>query len=345
MKRCCILVFMALWMTGGEPVPAAESRCLPMVTVPLQVRIDPGAPVAALLQGGLELPLTLVDAASGRLLWSAGDASVATQGFPAMQAGFAGSLAAIDLDGDGVQDRLYAGDLAGRVWRFDVQHGAGAAAWLTGGLVADFSNDEGRLFIAAPDLSLSAPADAPPRLTLALGTAAPGNAAASNRFYVLYDRDVQENRTQEQYDELSPVTEADLQQVRATIDETSAASGLDEGPGWYVELGSGHVVTPSLTLQHRTVLALAPSIPREGSCEIFARIVTLDLEAGRIVVDDSADARWQVPLRATVRLSDAIQLQRVDETLTACSLGGQSIPGCALDTRPRRTWWRRADAP
>nr|PZN63949.1 MAG: hypothetical protein DIU62_10475 [Pseudomonadota bacterium] len=170
-------------------------------------------PVAALLQAGLEVPLSVVEAGTGRLLWSAGTDSV-VQRFDGLDAPFTGSLAAIDLDADGLHDRIYAGDMAARLWRFDVQHGAPAGEWLTGGVFADFRNAEGRGFIAPPDISLSAPPGATAWLNIALGTAAPGNPAANNRLYVLRDHAVYEAWSARQNGDWRPVRERAFSRCR-----------------------------------------------------------------------------------------------------------------------------------
>ena len=60
--------------------------------------------------------------ASGRQLWTGGAIGAVTQRFADMAAGFTSSLAVIDTDGDGAHDRIYAGDLQGRLWRFDIEH-------------------------------------------------------------------------------------------------------------------------------------------------------------------------------------------------------------------------------
>lgn len=323
---------------------AADMTCLPRVSVPVMVRIGEAAPVAAVLEGGLEAPLSLLEAASRRLLWSAGRES-ATQVFPDMDAPITGSIIAIDLDGDGLHDRIYAGDMAARLWRFDLHHGAAVAHWATGGMFADFSNTEGRGFLAAADVSLSAPAGAAPWLNIAIGTAAPGNAAASNRFYALRDHAVHEAWTSEDYDDWKPLREQDLLQVAPTVQNIADATTPDPtGPGWYVELGSGHIVTPTITVDDRAVLAIATAVPRGGaSCEVFARIATFELEQGRIV-PAAAPGEWRTSLAAPIPVTAVFTMGAVERGIAPCTLAGQRIAACDVDTRPRKTWWRRMDA-
>lgn len=335
---CAVLVSIQM---AGAGAPVVD--CLPQVRLPLVVQIGGSIGGPALLEGGIDTPLRLRDAATGALLWSAAT-SDALQAFEGLDAGFAGSLAALDLDGDGRHDRLYAGDLSGRVWRFDMQHGAPAAAWLTGGLFADFSNAEGRGFLAAPDLSVNGH-DGASWLDIAIGTAAPGNAAASNRFYVLRDHDYLSHWTQVLYDDHDAITESDLVPVPSTFG--AATDGADvphTGPGWYLELGrGGHVFAPSLTVAHRTTLVIARGIPRSGSCEILPRILTLDLLAASVAAD-AAEGPDAVP-RAPVPAGSLLELVRSDTSpQLLCQLDGEPVAGCTVVTRPDRTWWRREDA-
>jgi hypothetical protein len=344
-SRPALLLLALLIAVPAARAAEAFTSCLPQVRVPLVVNIGQAARTPALLEGGIQTPLLLRDATSGRLLWSAA-ASDAIQRFAAMDAGFAASITALDLDGDGRHDRLYAGDLAGRLWRFDVQHGEPAESWLAGGVWADFSNLEGRGFIAAPDLSLSAPQSATPWLNIAIGTAAPGNPAARNRLYVLRDHAHAAVWSQAEYDRWDPLRESGLVRVDATPQAAEEAATLlpEAVPGWYFELGSGHVLVPSLTMNHRTTLVIAEGMPRGGSCEILPRIISLDLLTQR-VTPGLADA-FQDGVRSTIAADAQLDLSQGERmSQLVCTLAGRQVAGCTLDTTAQRTWWRREDAP
>jgi hypothetical protein len=345
-RPCWPFALVCLLGAGATSAADVVRGCLPAASVPIMVRIGAEPAVAALLEGGIETPLSVAEAASRRLLWSAAAHPAVVRTFADMDTAFAGSLAALDLDGDGLHDRIYAGDLAGRLWRFDLQHGAPAAQWARGGVFADFRNDEGRGFLAAPDVSLSAPPGAPAWLNIAVGTAAPGNAAANNRFYALRDHAVHESWTEEQYQDWQPLHEADLLRVTVTAQaDTEAATSPDPAfAGWYVELGAGHVVTPTITINHRAVLAIAAVLPRgNGPCEVLTRIASFDLVRQQLVPATTGD-HWQASLPLPVPVAAGFSLEAIDDAVTACVLGGQRIAACDVDTRPRKTWWRRNDA-
>jgi hypothetical protein len=345
-RACWTCALLCLLGVGVTPAADSMRGCLPAASVPIMVRIGAEPAVAALLEGGIETPLSVVEAGSRRLLWSAAAHPAVVRVFPDMDTAFAGSLAALDLDADGLHDRLYAGDLAGRLWRFDLQHGVPTAQWARGGVFADFRNTEGRGFLAAPDVSLSAPTGGSAWLNISIGTAAPGNDAANNRFYALRDHAVYESWTDEQYEDWPPLREADLLQVSATVQAgTEAAASTDPTfAGWYVELGAGHVVTPTITIEHRAVLSIAAVAPRgNGPCEVLTRIASFDLLRQQ-VVPVPVGHPWQTPLVVPIHVAGVFSLEPVRDTIAACMLGGQHVAACDVDTRPRKTWWRLSDA-
>ena len=72
-----------------------------------------------------------------------------------------GGIRVIDIDGDGFVDRMYAGDMGGQVWRFDVTNGAAAHDLVAGGVIAQLGGaprryaDAPRIrrFYNAPDVA------------------------------------------------------------------------------------------------------------------------------------------------------------------------------------------------
>ncbi len=67
----------------------------------------------------------MVDAESGNVLWYAGPTTDAGADLrhASMTHGIPGDVRPIDLTGDGFADRMYAADMGGRVWRFDIHNG------------------------------------------------------------------------------------------------------------------------------------------------------------------------------------------------------------------------------
>lgn len=340
-RSMALLLWIALGMAGALPVQAYAPACLRATPIPLRVRIgDAALPVDALLRGGSAPALAVIERDTGRLLWSAGATPPAAQQFPAMRAAFSGSLAALDLDGDGLHDRLYAGDLGGRVWRFDLHHGAPAGSWATGGVFADFSNAAGRGFIAAPDVSLSAPPGDAPWFNIALGTAAPGNVATSHRYYVLRDHAPFDAWNADDYGAWQPVRETDL--VRLTEAGDTRAGAIEDG--YFIELARGEVLSSSITVAGRAVLAIADSTATPATqCRVVVSTAAVEVDEGTAATARDG-APWREPLSGSVTAGTAFTFSAIAAQAAPCTLGGMHVAACDVDTRPMRTWWRREDA-
>ena len=107
----------------------------------------------------------MVDAITGSLIWRAGPTSDtgAQLSLDKMTNSIPGDVRVIDLSGDGFADRMYAADMGGRVWRFDIRNGQAAADLASGGVFASLGDwrprgqdrrDTNRRFFYAPDVSL-----------------------------------------------------------------------------------------------------------------------------------------------------------------------------------------------
>jgi hypothetical protein len=335
-----------LWALLCWPIThalAAEpSDCLAIAPLPMVVQIGTSAPRPVLLIGGSAPALRLIDPATGEVLWSAGSTAPATQRFAAMTAAFAGGFIALDTDHDGLDDRIYGGDMAGRIWRFDLHNGANAEAWASGGVFADFSNDAGRGFLAPPDVSLATAPGKAPWLHIAIGTAAPGRPDANNRFYVLRDQAPFESWTDQQYSDWQPLRESDLLQVETAGEPPAARIEA----GWYVELGHGDILSAALTVAGRTVFAVSEtSLALAVGCRSAFSTATLALAAGRIEHD--AGGNWRQPLGGEMPLDSTFAMLALSDPQAPralCSFGDAQVADCNVDLSPHRTWWRREDA-
>jgi len=90
----------------------------------------------------------IVDALTGDLIWRAGPDSGANLRLTEMRHSMPADVRAFDLTGDGFLDRIYASDLGGRVWRFDVFNGKASTGTsegdrlVEGGMFASLGNAE-----------------------------------------------------------------------------------------------------------------------------------------------------------------------------------------------------------
>ena len=106
--------------------------------------------------------IIMLDAIGGQELWRAGDAAADADADldmgVRMRHSFAGDVRVVDLTGDGFADRMYAGDLGGQIWRFDILNGETVSNLVEGGLFAsvggEVSGNPDRRFYYAPDVAL-----------------------------------------------------------------------------------------------------------------------------------------------------------------------------------------------
>jgi type IV pilus assembly protein PilY1 len=218
----------------------------------------------------------MVDVISGALLWSAGSSgatlNLATAG-RAMDHAIPSPITVLDLEGDGYADRMYAGDMAGRIWRFDITNGASAGSLVAGGVIASLGSSletthlaiNNRRFYSAADVSAEQKPGVKPFLNIAIGSGYRGhplNNTANDRFYSVRD-----------YNGFSPMTQAQLNTVPMIVDATAAGTPKllditasanpvipDAGPGWQLML-NGHpdwtagekVLVPSRTFNDQVI--------------------------------------------------------------------------------------------
>jgi type IV pilus assembly protein PilY1 len=159
--------------------------------------------------------LYIVDALSGKKLWRAGpaDDAGAQLKLAAMNNAMPADVRVFDLSGDGFADRIYASDLGGQVWRFDIANGVTADALVTGGRFAALGDGHlatpgdgtnSRRFFYAPDPALVTH-NGETWINIAIGSGhrekPASDATTRNRAYGLRDYRPFQRLTQEQYDD------------------------------------------------------------------------------------------------------------------------------------------------
>jgi hypothetical protein len=348
MNRALILLVLCVAAGASAAAAAAAAGCRTAPPLALRVRFAAEAARDVLLESTLPDGLRMVDAATGHELWSAGSRAGASQQIAAMNAPFGASLTAVHLDADGLHDRIYAGDRAGRLWRLDLHAGARPSGWLRAAVLAELgAPGGGRGFVAAPDIALIE-ADAGAWLNVAIGTANTGPPRSDHRFYVL--RDALAANT------VAPLTESDLEPVRPPL---GIASGMARG--YYLPLGTAQVLARALTLDgriHFTVVESAASLLTTCDNSMLPTslapisVTVLRAADGAVATDSNGDGHIdQRDLRRTLArampASSAVELIATPapaDGLQHCAVDAEPLSDCALDTRPRRSWWRREDA-
>jgi len=144
----------------------------------------------------------MVDALKGTLLWDAGNGAVGTHtpsfNHTRMDHSIPAGVAVIDFDGDGYADRMYVGDMAGQLWRFDITNGQPAASLVTGGVIASLGTKDDttpiqsrtRRFYNMPDVASVNQPGVTGYLNIAIGSGYRGHPldlVVHDRFYSVRD--------------------------------------------------------------------------------------------------------------------------------------------------------------
>jgi len=105
------------------------------------------------------------DIETGELVWSGGNPATQSalsdkhQPFANMNYSIPSDLAIVTDPKNGYLSQIYVGDMGGRLWRFDINNGSSITELVSGGIIADFAEDDNpkgtRRFYNKPDLSIS----------------------------------------------------------------------------------------------------------------------------------------------------------------------------------------------
>lgn len=202
----------------------------------------------------------VVDAISGNLLWWAGPdigsftpaptLKPAKTGVGSMRYSIPGDVRVVDLTNDGYADLMYAADLGGQVWRFEVDKSATTKAdAVRAGLMASFGGSgvaNARRFFNSPDLSLIS-CGGRKWLNVALGS---GNRempisdkSTQDRFYSFRDYALMSPVNWSTYTVLTDVkvdstsNMVDITPVPNGTGGTTQAPMLPTSAGWQLDLG------------------------------------------------------------------------------------------------------------
>lgn len=192
----------------------------------------------------------MVDAISGNLLWSAGS-SGANFNHANMTHAIPSPVTVLDIDGDGYADRMYVGDMAAQLWRFDITNGATVGNLVAGGLLASLGTKKDavhlaadvRRFYSAPDVAGEQKQRLQPFLSIAIGSGYRGHPldlGVHDRFYDIRDYNGFRKLSQAEFNLLPVIRDAATSIVPALVDITAlvAPSLPSDAPGWQLNLNT-----------------------------------------------------------------------------------------------------------
>lgn len=233
----------------------------------------------------------MLDAISGRLLWSAGRGSLHDIDDNTMKNSIVAAPAVIDSDGDKRADTLFVIDILGNLFRFDFSpKPTSPATFAAGGRIAALG-DSGmhfRRFFNTPDIAYFLPPGSAPFLSIAVAS---GNAASTgeqrvdDNLFVLFDRHALTRPANYRYVDNTGVITPSLLSV--------AGAPSISRYGWHLPLtGSGEKgLSQTVTFNGRiffsTFLPPAVATATGGT----GRFYILDALTGATALSESRDGR------------------------------------------------------
>jgi len=321
----------------------------------------------------------MVDAESGKLLWFAGGAGTGTPNLALtkMTNSIPARVTVIDTDGDRFADRMYAADMGGRVWRFDIHNGEPAASLVTGGVIAqlgvgdngDLDDSENRRFYNAPDVSLVQRRAEDPYYNIAIGSGYRGHpldTVTQDRFYAFRDKQPYARLTQAAYNAITPIVDGDLVDITA---DPAGSPVTTSDAGWKLVLPDqpgrdGEKVLAEATTVNNVILfttfqplsggAADPCYPAN-----INRAYAVTVDTGKPALDfnddgvlDNDDLSVDLSQSGIVgEISVALIRNGVDgentaptEPPTVCVAGVEVLKKCVSAGGTIRTFWQRDDA-
>jgi type IV pilus assembly protein PilY1 len=220
--------------------------------------------------------LYVLDLVSGETLWRAGRDIGANLQLSRMTRSMPTAPQVIDLNGNGLADRIYASDISGQLWRFDIHNGQTAGSLMTGGVIAQLgaegisspAPEETRRFYTSPDVSLFTDNLQNRRyIALSLGSgyrAHPFDISASDRFFSVRDPDIFRKLTQLEYDNYDIATDDDFVEVSGR--KQTAITSSDRG--WKFTLPANQkVLSDSITFDNSVFfVSFSPQSDSTASC-------------------------------------------------------------------------------
>ena len=233
----------------------------------------------------------IVDAKTGDLLWRASSEDAADLTLSDMKYPIPSNVTVLDINQDGLADRMYVGDLGGQVWRFDNIEGDITGARLATLGAAGSVADERRFYNAPAVTRILSRTDS--FLAIAIGSgwrAHPLSTQNNDRLYVLKDENVFTPQVDENGAVVypAPLTNSDL--VGLQLDQSADAGQLQGAGGWFLELGaSGEKSLSSALIADNRVFFTSYS-PESGplGCQPSAAVGTGRLYALNILTGQPA---------------------------------------------------------
>lgn len=225
---------------------------------------------------GVGAGIHILDLVSGNELWRTGPDNGADLPLSTMTRAIPNKVSVIDFSGNGFADRMYASDMGGRIWRFDIFNGEAPADLVTGGVIAELGAEgtgattlaDTRRFYNSPDVSIFTDKQQNRRfIALSIGSgyrAHPFDLSANDRFYSLRDSNVFTKLTQSAYDTFPIIHDADLVEIGGQ----AGAIITSMNRGWKFTVPANQkILADSLTFDDQVLfVAFSPDVNAAATC-------------------------------------------------------------------------------
>ncbi|MES9992272.1 MAG: hypothetical protein ABW098_09975 [Candidatus Thiodiazotropha sp.] len=231
----------------------------------------------------------VVDAADGSLLISVSN-SGASLNINDMENAIPSNLATVDINGNGIVDRIYAADVGGRIIRADFEDRDRADNALSGGIIADINQGANahRKFFTTPQVGYYSKG-AHQFLALLIGTgdhADPLETHITDRFYMIKDGNIWDHAISQQ-----PAVDNDF--INASTTALVNGEVLTHYRGWYINFEGSEKSFSRAILYDYSIFFTTYSAERvvpDEPCEVeytrgTARIYGLDLISANAAVN------------------------------------------------------------
>ena len=251
---------------------------------------------------GAGASIMMLDLETGDRIWRAGEDSFAELTLDKMNRSIPGSVRVIDINGDGLADRMYAADLGGQVWRFDITNGKKPFELVAGGVIARLGAEgisspsaaQTRRLYTTPDVAMFADKRLDRRfLAINIGSgyrAHPLDNSAADRFYSIRDPYLFTPLTQGQYNTYPIIEDDDLIDVAGEFGTVIPT----DSDGWKFTLPPNEkVLSDSRTFDNAIYfVSMEPTADTDDPCQAglsVNRLYRLDIVNGDPVMDDSSN--------------------------------------------------------
>jgi type IV pilus assembly protein PilY1 len=323
----------------------------------------------------------MIDLEDGDLLWYAGDNAAANLQLTEMNNSIPSRVTVIDTNADKFADRMYVGDMGGRVWRFDIWNGQAASSLVTGGVfarlgagsIAGAPRAAARRFYNAPDVVLMQSRGSPPYFNIAIGSGYRGHPLENDtqdRFYSLRDYAPFTKRTQAQYAAFVPALDGDLVDITTNVSATVPTGSrgwkllLNDGGSWMGEKVLAESITISGVILFPTFIPLGEDPANPCTARMVNRAYAIRIENGRPNFDWDDDGTLEGSDRYTdlkqsgiaAEISVLLNNRFIDDggdplgpgdppppepPATTCNSGVEILGRCPTTDSGVRTYWQR----